>query len=63
MKCKCVVPSTADQGSFTTICTGSSGESFRANALWSYNSARAHDGLEPLSRMPNGTTYQSIKGA
>jgi len=35
-------------------------ESKHKAALWDYNSARAHDGLEPLQRMPNGTKYQRI---
>jgi hypothetical protein len=28
-----------------------------ADALSEYNSARAHDGLPPIKRMPSGTTY------
>jgi len=46
------VPPTAEQGSYKT------NASDRADALWSYNSARAHDGLPPVSRMPAGTVYQ-----
>lgn len=32
-------------------------ETLAKSALWDYNSARAHDGLPPLSRMPAGTVY------
>lgn len=46
------VPPTTEQGSYKTMATS------RADALWDYNSARAHDGLPPLSRMPAGTVYQ-----
>jgi hypothetical protein len=45
------VPPTAEQGSYTTAADS------RADALWYYNSARAHDGLPPLRRMPAGTVY------
>ena len=48
------VPPTDEQGSFTMLARS------RSDALWQYNSARAHDGLEPLFRMPNGTTYTQI---
>ena len=49
------VPPTEEQGSFTMLARS------RSDALWHYNSARAHDGLEPLSRMPNGTVYTRTK--
>lgn len=29
----------------------------REDALWQYNSCRAHDGLPPIKRMPRGTKY------
>lgn len=45
------VPPTQDHGSYTTKATS------RADALRQYNSARAHDGSPPLSRMPAGTVY------
>ncbi len=32
----------------------------RADALWEYNSMRAHDGLPPLKRMPKGTKYTRL---
>jgi hypothetical protein len=46
------VPPTMEQGSYS--CNADS----RKDALWHYNSARAHDGLEPIKRMPNGTKYE-----
>lgn len=49
------VPPTDEQGSYTMLARS------RADALWHYNSVRAHDGLEPLLRMPNGTVYMRIK--
>jgi hypothetical protein len=55
------VPPTAEQGSHAGTCSSSSRETYRANALWDYNSARAHDGLPPVKRMPKGTKYTRIK--
>lgn len=60
MKYKVTVPPTTQMGSFTCIATPSRTETLAANALWSYNSARAHDGLPPLSRMPSGTFYAPV---
>lgn len=57
------VPPTAKQGSHSGTCAANGSETYRANALWDYNSARAHDGLPPLARMPRGTRYERIKGA
>jgi len=45
------VPPTMEQGSYSCKAID------RKDALWKYNSARAHDGLEPIERMPNGTRY------
>ena len=56
MKLKVSVPPTMEQGSYTCIADN------KADALWQYNSARAHDGLESLKRMPNGTEYKTVKG-
>ena len=50
---------TAEMGSYKTTATGSYGQTMRAEALQDYNSARAHDGLEPVRRMPAGTIYKS----
>lgn len=57
MKYTVTVPPTAQMGSFKTVARSSRNESAAKNALWDYNSARAHDGLPPLSRMPSGTFY------
>lgn len=42
-------------GDFTCIATDSNMETAKENALWSYNSARAHDGIKPLDALPKGT--------
>lgn len=55
------VPPTAEMGSYSGNCSASYGETFRQCALWDYNSARAHDGLPPLSRMPAGTRYHAAR--
>jgi len=54
------VPPTRDVGSFRVSASSSLYETAAQNALWSYNSAREHDGLEPLKRMPKGTTYKRL---
>ncbi len=51
------VPPTAEVGSYTTNTSTGGRETYRKKALWNYNSARAHDGLPPVSRMPAGTAY------
>ena len=51
------VPPTAQVGSYKTTVTSGRTETLSAQALWDYNSARAHDGLPPISRMPSGTSY------
>ena len=58
---KVTVPPTRDQGSFSCISSASYMESMKQNALWAYNSARAHDGQAPLSRMPAGTVYAKVQ--
>jgi len=55
---KVTVPPTMEQGSYSTIARDGYGQTFRAAALWDYNSCRAHDGLTPLERMPKGTLYE-----
>ena len=54
---KVTVPPTSKMGSFTGSAAPSYGETLAQSALWDYNSARAHDGLPPVSRMPAGTVY------
>lgn len=51
------VPPTRDQGNAKFNASDSYCESVAKNALWTYNSMRAHDGLPPLARMPRGTRY------
>ena len=54
------VPPTAQVGSYKTTVTSGRTETLAAQALWDYNSARAHDGLPPISRMPSGTRYTAL---
>lgn len=54
MKYQVIVPPTKEVGSYSCVVSGSN---YREDALWDYNSARAHDGLEPINRMPKGTQY------
>ena len=54
---KLSVPPTTEQGSYNIIVKG---PDYRKDALWHYNSARAHDSLEPVKRMPAGTTYTPL---
>lgn len=57
MKYTVKVPPTKEQGGYKTTVTPSRLESKEQAALSDYNSARAHDGLPPLKRMPVGTVY------
>jgi len=58
------VPPTAEQGSYKThVGRGSYMQTMRQEALQDYNSARAHDGLPPVKRMPKGTTYTPLRDA
>jgi hypothetical protein len=54
-KVEFVIPPTREQGSCTIIGTSSLMETAYQNALWQYNSGRAHDGLTPVNRLPEGT--------
>lgn len=56
---KITVPPTMEMGSyFATVSDWYTSKSVAA--LSSYNSARAHDGLKPVKRMPNGTQYNPL---
>jgi hypothetical protein len=57
-KYRVTVPGTEEMSPYVSFATHSPMESLQENALWHYNSARAHDGLPPLSRMPYGTQYR-----
>jgi len=60
MKYTVKVPPTNEQGSYTTTVSSSGKwgtQTYRQQALQDYNSCRAHDGLEPVKRMPAGTSY------
>jgi len=48
------MPATAEVGSYsTTSCKPR--KDVPKDALWDYNSARRHDGLPPVRRLPAGT--------
>lgn len=57
---KLSVPPTNDQGSYNIEIHPPENETVAAHALWHYNSAREHDGLPPLKRMPAGTVYTRL---
>ena len=57
------VPPTRDQGASAFYAAASMMETMRQNALDTYNRMRAHDGQEPLERMPKGTKYIRNKRA
>ena len=60
MKKRVIVPFVPDMGSVAPyVATDTWGESYRANALRALNSMREHDGLQPLTRMPAGTKYET----
>lgn len=61
MKYLVKVPPTKDMGSYSAICRGNYMQSYQQDALLDYNHARAHDGLDPLCRMPKGTIYTPEK--
>jgi hypothetical protein len=48
------MPPTREVGSYKTKYCGPKAGA-RASALWDYNSARRHDGLPPVERLPPGT--------
>ena len=54
---KVFVPPTMEQGSYVTQLSTEWNTNYRQSALECYNSARSHDGLPPLRRMPKGTKY------
>jgi hypothetical protein len=59
---KVTVPFQDDMGSIMPfIATSTPMETKSANALWTINSMRDHDGLPHLTRMPVGTTYELIE--
>lgn len=56
------VPFQDDMGSITPFIASSSPmETKEANALWTINSMRDHDGLRHLTRMPVGTKFERIE--
>lgn len=54
MNYRFTVQPTHDVGSYSGRCSS------RADALSDYNSCRAHDGLPPLRRLPDGTQYTPL---
>lgn len=60
MKYKVKVPPTSEMGSYVTTASNGYTETKAQCALQDYNSARAHDDLAPIKRMPPGTVYIPI---
>jgi len=54
------IPPTANQGSCVIVGKSTLMETARENALWEYNSMRAHDGQRPLSALPRGTKSERV---
>jgi hypothetical protein len=63
MRVKVTVPPTMEQGSYSMVVSagGRFSRTVAQEALSDYNSARVHDGLPPLRRMPRGTEYHRIQ--
>jgi len=57
---KITTPNTMQVSSMTFLHTGTKQEAL-AYALWAYNSARDHDGLAPLDKLPRGTVCKGEK--
>lgn len=57
MRYTVTVPPTREQGSYKTVVSSGRYETRAKAALSDYNSARAHDALPPIARMPRGTRY------
>lgn len=54
------IPATNDMSSYHTNATPSPSETVEDNALWQYNSARSHDNLPPLKKLPKGYTVTPV---
>jgi hypothetical protein len=59
-KIKYVIPASHQVGNCEIVGVSSLMETARENALWQYNSMRAHDGLPPVVSFPNGTKGETI---
>lgn len=57
---KITTPNTMQVSSYTFTHKGTKAEAL-AYALRAYNSARAHNGLEPLAKLPRGTVCKGEK--
>lgn len=58
----CRVPFQDDMGSIMPFHVSSSPmETKEANALWTINSMRDHDGLKHLTKLPAGTKFERIE--
>lgn len=62
MKIEYHIPPTWSQGSCKIIGVSNCMESAYENALWEYNSMRAHDGQPPLGDLPRGTVERQLAG-
>jgi hypothetical protein len=61
MRYKVTFPFMDDMGSYGPIFASSNTmETKEENALWDLNSARRHDGLPELKRLPAGTKFERM---
>lgn len=58
---KAKFPVTAHMSPIDYVVKESAMETMEENALWHYNSSRAHDGLQPLEHLPSGVTFSPIQ--
>ena len=58
---KITVPPTMEMGSYSAVISTNGYSTRSQEALQDYNSARDHDGLPHLRRMPKGTKYKRVK--
>jgi len=61
MQYKAIFPTLAYMSAISFIVKDGRYESKEENALWHYNSARAHDGLRPLTELPDGVKFEPIE--
>lgn len=60
MKYQAKFPITRDMSPNSYTVSDKAMESKEEEALWHYNNSREHDGLPPLSELPDGTTFTPI---
>ena len=53
----CSIPATGHTTKVEFVVKGNTMETKEENALWHYNKFRAHDGLNPVTKLPAGTKF------